>query len=194
MSNLNSGATYQKFKYFNEKSDFEAPMKFMSELPPVPVEPKLINFNTQLDQSIKYNTTCLEMNQEQNLFADITGGFNLDLINPKVYDLCIPKSELTEDDLELSKMVLSADPNKYVKSNPTLNSTWGAMTSKELIAKLNAKQFTDQSRYILIRADREKVYGHHQLDPIKTITDYGTEKDKMISAGDPENNKKKKVI
>lgn len=134
------------------------------------------------------------MNQEQNLFADNIGGFNLDLINPKVYDLCIPKSELNEGDLELSKMVLSADPSKYVKSNPTLNTTWGTNSSKELIAKLQSKKFSDQSRYILITADNEKVYGQHQADPIRTVTDFGAEKDRMISSGDLGNDKKKKII
>jgi hypothetical protein len=47
----------KRFKFFTEKSDFEAPYQFMCDLPPVPIEPKLINFSVPLEKTIRYQPT-----------------------------------------------------------------------------------------------------------------------------------------
>lgn len=189
MSSRKSNGNYKRFSYFTEKSDFEAPLKFMCELPPVPIEPKLLNFSIPLERAIKYNPTCLEINREQTLFADLAGGINVDLINPKVYEKHLNQEEINQlppEDLELSELVLSADATKVVKSNPQLNLARSNSTA-DIMSKLNLKSDKEKSRYknldkdevsmylrhtTILTAGNSKVYGQTFDDPVATVKNY----------------------
>ena len=189
MSNRRPTGSFKRFKFFTEKSDFEAPLQFMCDLPPVPIEPKLVNFSIPLEKAIKYAPTCLEMNQEQTLFAEVAGGINVDLINSKIYQQTLDHvklNQLAEEDLELSRLVLSADSSKTVKANPNLNLARSNST-KDIMAKLNLKKDKEKSRYSNLNKDEvsmylrhttimtsgsSKVYGQKFDDPIRTVEDY----------------------
>ena len=189
MSARRNTGGYKRFEYFTDKSDFEAPFQFMCDLPPVPIEPKLLNFSIPLDRLIKYNPTCLEINREQTFLADVMGGINIDLINQKQYAKKLDSSELkrlTEEDLELSKLVLNADSTKIIKSDPHINLARSDST-QDILNKLNYKNDKQKSRYNnldneevsmylrhtqILTSGASKTYGKNFDDPIKTVEDY----------------------
>lgn len=189
MSARKTTGGYKRFEHFTEKSDFEAPFQFMCDLPPVPIEPKLLNFSIPLESLIKYSPTWLEINREQTFLADVMGAINVDLINQKQYEKKLDNSEmkkLTEEDLELSRLVLNTDSTKIIKSNPNINLARSDST-QDIMNKLNLKNDKQKSRYNnldndevsmylrhtqILSSGTANVYGRNFNDPIKTIEDY----------------------
>jgi hypothetical protein len=189
MSGRRSTSGYKDSKLSQNKSDFEAPFQFMCDLPPVPIEPKLVNFSIPLEKSTKYKPTCLEMNQDQVFFTDLSSVLNVDLVNPKVYEKRLSKDQmqnLNPEDRELADLVLSADTTRSMKDNPSLNLTRSNSTN-DLMSKLKLKRDKEKSRYSnlnnneismylrhtsILTAGASKVYGQNFNDPISTVQDY----------------------
>lgn len=200
MSGRHSTQSHKRLKYFTDKTDFEAPFQFMHELPPVPIEPKLINFSTPIENSINYAPTCLEM----NLMGDLTGGLDLDLINPEIYS-----QALSKEDLAQHKPIEIKEPSHIPtsQSDPTL----------DILGKLNLKTDEEKSRYKNLNPNEVSMYLRNTTyltaggdksskrkldDPIATVTDYknmeeldGQKLNTLeITSGDPNNMERQGVI
>lgn len=141
MSGVRPTGGYKESKLSQKKSDFEAPFQFMCDLPPVPIEPKLVNFSIPLEKSTKYNPTCLEMNQDQVFFTDLSSVLNVDLVNPKIYEKKLTKDQiqnLSSEDRDLADLVLSADTTRSAKDSSTMNLARSNSTN-DLMSKLKLK-------------------------------------------------------
>jgi len=83
LSNSNSNPPPDAKK--QKTSEFLCKVKYFNNLPPIPFDPKFLNYPFDKLRYIRYSTTSLDKNYKQVLHNEPDLGINIDLIDPQAY-------------------------------------------------------------------------------------------------------------